>query len=102
MNERSSTQSNNEVLDPFMKKIMVIATITICSLGAGFIFLVPHPEETQAWRDDMATKDCNHLASYLINSVHTTNYTKLASENVQFVYNVYKQKDCIKTVGWQP
>lgn len=95
-----SSESKDQPLDPFMKKVMIVATVTACVLVSAFIFLVPHPEETKAWRNDMATKDCTHLANYLVDSRNTPNYTKLASDNVQFVYDTYKQKGC--SMAWLP
>ena len=93
-------ENKDQQLDPFMKKVMITATVTACVLVSCYIFLVPHPEETKAWRDDMATKDCTHLANYLVGVKGTPNYTKLASDNIQFVYNTYKEKGC--SLNWLP
>lgn len=91
---------NRKERDRFVRNLMIPATVIICVLVSGYVFLVPHPEETKAWRDDMATKDCTTLANYLVDSKNTPNYTKLASDNVQFVYNTYKNKGC--SMAWFP
>ena len=90
----TTNPEDSQNLDPFMKKVMIIATVSACVLVTAYVWLVPHPEETKAWRDDMATKDCKHLATYLLESKNTPNYTKLASDNVQYIYSIYQEKKC--------
>lgn len=98
----SNENANNEKLDPVLRKVMIVSTICICSAITLWIFLVPHPEQTKAWRASMALEDCNHLASYLINMINPPNYTKIGSDNVQFVYDTYKSKNCTTQLGWSP
>jgi len=90
-----SNSDNNQKLDPEIRNIMIIATTAMCVFIFVWIVVIPHPEQVKAWRDYMATTDCNHLAYYLINERGTPNDTKIASDNVQFVYDTYKAKGCI-------
>ena len=91
---------NRKTLDKDIRKIMIPVTIIACVLASAYIFLVPHPEETKAWRDDMATKDCTTLANYLVDAKNTPNYTKIGSDNVQFVYDTFKKNKC--PMQWFP
>ena len=86
----------------FVKKVMIITTTIICSLMIIYLFGFPHPEQVKAWQGAMAMEDCPHLATYLIGAKNTPNYTKIASDNVQFVYHIYQQKNCTNTLGWSP
>ena len=84
----STNDSNSpQELDPWMKKLMWIMTISLCVIAFVWLFAFPHPEAIQGFKNMVNGYDCFHL-------VHWMDGLDQTSWQYKYAKSIYAERGC--------